>query len=235
MSVYGELVGRYGLGDSHHLMLAAVPAGARVLDVGCADGYVAATLAERGCEVVGVELSEASAARARPHLAELVVGDVQDPATRAAAEEAGLRPARESGGDDAARPFDVVLFGDVLEHLADPLPVLRWAAGVAGRVVVSLPNIAHWSARRQLLRGRFPQEDFGLFDRTHLHFYTRTTAHELVEAAGLRVESEAFTRAFLPLQSRVPALGRFQPALLRARPELFALQFVLTCGSRAAR
>lgn len=232
MSVYGELVGRYGLGDSHHLMLAAVPAGARVLDVGCADGYVAAALAERGCEVVGVELSEASAARARPYLAELVVGDVEDPATRAAAEEAGLRP---GGGADAARPFDVVLFGDVLEHLADPLPVLRWTAGVAGRVVVSLPNIAHWTARRQLLRGRFPQEDFGLFDRTHLHFYTRTTAHELVEAAGLRVEDEAFTRAFLPFQSRVPALGRFQPALLSRRPELFALQFVLTCGSPAAR
>lgn len=218
MSVYGELVGRHGLAESHRLLLDAVPGGARVLDVGCADGYLARELTTRGCDVVGVELDATAAARAEPFLSSLVVGSVSDPATRERVEGR----------------FDVVLFGDVLEHLADPLEVLRWAAGLGGRVVVSLPNIAHWTARRQLVRGRFPQEDHGLFDRTHLRFFTRASARELVEAAGLRVEHEAFAGAPLPLQSRVGALARLQPRLVGRRPELFALQIVLTCAPRPA-
>jgi methionine biosynthesis protein MetW len=219
VTVYGELVGRHGLAESHRLLLAAVPDGARVLDVGCAEGYLAAALKQRGCEVVGVEASAEAAERARPHLEELVVGDVEDAAVRE----------RVTGS------FDVVLFGDVLEHLRDAETVLRWAAAIAPRVVVSLPNIAHWTARRQLLRGRFPREDHGLFDRTHLRFFTRATARELVESCGLRVEHEAFAPAPLPLQSRIPQLAKLQPLLVSRRPELFALQIVLTCAPTAAR
>ena len=218
MSVYGELVGRHGLAESHRLLLAAVPGGARVLDVGCAEGYLAAALGERGCTVVGVEAGAAAAERARPHLEELVVGDVEDPATR----------------ERIAGPFDVVLFGDVLEHLRDPAAVLRWARTVAPRAVVSLPNIGHWTGRRELLRGRFPQADHGLFDRTHLHFYTRATARQLVEQAGWHVVDERFADAPLPLESRVPALRALRPRLVSRRPELFALQVVLTCAAGAA-
>ena len=219
MTVYGKLVAEHGLSESHALLLDAVPPGSRVLDVGCAEGYLAARLKERGCSVVGVEGEPRAAERARPACEDVVAGDVEDPGVRE----------RVSGR------FDVALFGDVLEHLKRPDVVLAWAAEVADRVVVSLPNIGHWTARRQLLRGRWPQDDFGLFDCTHLHFYTRTTARELVEEAGLEVESERFTGAPLPLESRVPALARARPALLSRRPELFALQIVLTCAPRAAR
>ena len=131
-----------------------------------------------------------------------------------------------------AGPFDRVLFGDVLEHLRDPEPVLRWARELVaanGRVVVSLPNIGHWTARRQLVRGRFPQADHGLFDRTHLRFFTLASARELVERAGLAVEDASYAPAPLPLESRVPALGRLTDRLVARRPELFALQLVLVC------
>lgn len=219
MSVYGELVGRHGLAESHRLLLAAIPDGTRVLDVGCAEGYLGEALLARGCEVVGIESDERAAARAEGRLSTLIVGSVTDGSTRE----------RVSGR------FDAVLFGDVLEHLTDPLEVLRWAATIGDRVVVSLPNIAHWTARRQILRGRFPREDFGLFDRTHLRFFTRTTARELVERAGLTIVDESFAGAPLPLQSRIPALARFEQRALALSPELFALQIVLTCGSPAAR
>ena len=221
MTVYAELVGRHGLAPSHALLLAAVPDGARVLDVGCAEGYLARALGERGCTVVGLEFDERAAEVARGACERVVTGDVEDPDVRA----------RVSG------PFDRVLFGDVLEHLRDSATVLRWAAGLLsadGRAVVSLPNIAHWTARRELLRGRFPQEDHGLFDRTHLRFFTRKTARELVERAGLAVEREAFAPAPLPLESRLPALGRLAPRLAARRPELFALQVVLTCRPQSS-
>ena len=221
MTVYAELVGRYGLAPSHALLLDAVPDGARVLDVGCAEGYLARALHERGCTVVGIEYDPRAAEVAREVCPQVVVGDVEDRKVRAQVDG----------------PFDRVLFGDVLEHVRDPAGVLRWAAGLLapdGRAVVSLPNIAHWTARRQLLRGRFPQEDHGLFDRTHLRFFTRATARELVASAGLAVERESFAPAPLPLESRFPALATLGPRLVARRPELFALQVVLTCRSRSA-
>jgi methionine biosynthesis protein MetW len=219
VTVYAELVGRHGLAPSHALLLEAVPDGSRVLDVGCAEGYLAGALAGRGCTVVGVEYDAGAAERARAVCEKVITGDVEDPAVRAQ-----VGPTHP--------PFDRILFGDVLEHLRDPGAVLRWAAtllGEDGRAVVSLPNIAHWTARRELLRGRFPREDHGLFDRTHLRFFTRATARDLVAGAGLVVEREAFASAPLPLESRVPALGRLAPRLVAWRPELFALQTVLVC------
>lgn len=213
---YAGLVAAHGLSAAHELLLAAVPAGARVLDVGCATGYLGAELAARGAAVTGVEADPGAAAAARARGLTVVAGDVEDPATVAAAGARG--------------PFDAIVCGDVLEHLRDPEQVLAALAGLLaprGRIVVSLPNIAHWTARRALLRGRFPREDHGLFDRTHLRFFTRATARELAAAAGLRIVAEHPAPAPLPLQGRLAVLGRLAGPAARARPELFALQLVL--------
>jgi len=205
------LVDEHGLAASHRLVIDAVPADTRVLDVGCAAGHVAAELLAKGCDVVGIESDPAAAAAARARGIEVRELDL---------DSEPLVPAGAGG-------FDCVVFADVLEHLRDPAAVLRQAA-VAPLVVVSLPNIAHWTARRAVLRGRFPREDFGLFDRTHLHFFTRETARDLAREAGFELTDERFAEAPLPLESRVPALGALRPAALRRVPELFALQFVLT-------
>jgi methionine biosynthesis protein MetW len=201
-------------------MLAAVPAGARVLDVGCATGYLAAELKARGCEVVGVEADPDAAAAARARGVEVVEGDIEDAALR--------------GGLPGER--DRILLGDVLEHLRDPAAALAGVRGLlapGGVAVVSLPNVAVWHARRELLRGRFPREDHGIFDRTHLHFYDRAGAHALAREAGYVVEREARAPAFLPREATVRALlgaravERLRSAAARRAPGLFALQFVL--------
>ena len=215
---YAALVAAHGLSPAHRLLVAAVPAGARVLDVGCATGYLAAELAARGCTVVGVEADPAAAAAATASgaCAEVVTGDVENPGCQAAL------AARAS--------FDAIVAGDVLEHLRDPWAALAFLAGLlapGGRAVLSVPNIAHWTGRRQLLRGRFPYAEHGLFDRTHLRFFTRTGARELVASAGLRLVAERFAPAPLPLQARVPALRRFEAGAARAWPALFALQIVV--------
>jgi hypothetical protein len=80
--------------------------------------------------------------------------------------------------------------------------------------------------------GPLPYAEHGLFDRTHLRFFTRTSARELVASAGLRVVAERFAPAPLPLQAHVPALRRLEAGAARAWPALFALQVVLV-GERA--
>jgi O-antigen biosynthesis protein len=213
---YSQLISELGMSDGHRMMIEAVPPGARVLDVGCAAGYLAEPLTRAGCTVTGVEPDAAAAESARAHCASVTLGDFEQPETRAA----------------LAGPYDVVIFGDVLEHMRDPWSALAAASELLApdaRVIASIPNIAHWSARLMLLRGRFPQAESGLFDATHLRFFTRESARELAERAGYRVEREQFTRfalPFGPLAQYVPA--RVEAAAARFRPEFFALQFVLT-------
>jgi SAM-dependent methyltransferase len=216
---YAALVAAHGLSPAHRLVVDAVPRGARTLDVGCATGYLAAELAAaRGATVVGVEADPPAAAAAARVCERVVCGDVEAPDCRAE-----LR---------ALAPFDALVCGDVLEHLRDPwdaLAFLRTLLRPGGTAVLSAPNVAHWTGRRALVRGRFPYAEHGLFDRTHLRFFTRAGARELAEGAGLRVLSEGFAPAPLPLQAHVPALARLQSTAARAWPDLFALQVVLVC------
>jgi SAM-dependent methyltransferase len=217
---YAGLVAEHGLATSHRLVLDAVPDGARVLDVGCATGYLAAELVARGCTVVGVEFDPVAAQQARAVCREVVVGDLESEAVRADV----ARAVAAAGGVDA------VICADVLEHLRDPWTVLAWLRTLldpGGRAVISVPNIAHWTARRALLRGRFDYRDFGLFDRTHLRFFTRASAWELAHRAGFAVQAEHPAGAPLPLESRVPALAQLRDPCVRRYPALLALQFVL--------
>ncbi|MDX6716765.1 MAG: hypothetical protein QOH30_3323 [Baekduia sp.] len=217
---YAGLVAEHGLATSHRLVLDAVADGARVLDVGCATGYLAAELARRGCTVVGVEFDQVAAQQARAFCREVVVGDLESEAVRADVQ----RAVTDAGG------VDTVICADVLEHLRDPWAVLAWLRTLldpGGRAIVSVPNIAHWTVRRALLRGRFDYADFGLLDRTHLRFFTRASATELAHRAGFAVRAEHPAGAPLPLESRVPALAKVRDPCVRRCPGLLALQFVL--------
>jgi methionine biosynthesis protein MetW len=152
-----------------------VPAGAgRVLDLGCASGALGAALRARGAYVVGVENDPEYAARARERLDQVVEADLE-----------ALDPV-------PLGRFDVLVAGDVLEHLQDPWTVLRRFAEIVepgGTVVVSLPNVRHWETVFAIgVQGRFPRRNEGVFDRTHLRWFTLHDAWSLVEQAGLRVE-----------------------------------------------
>lgn len=157
---------------------ALIPPGARrVLDLGCASGALGAALKARGeVHVVGVERDSAYAADAEARLDRVVVADVEELAGRAS----------ELG------EFDVVIAADVLEHLVDPWSALRSFAELlepGGRVVVSLPNVRNWETFWSLARhGSWPTRSQGIFDRTHLRWFTLRDAWDLVEQAGLVVE-----------------------------------------------
>jgi methionine biosynthesis protein MetW len=161
---------------------ALVPAGAtRVLDLGCASGALGAALKQRqDCEVVGVELDPGYAADAARRLDRVVRGDLD---VLAASDEALA---------DLGR-YDCVVAADVLEHLRDPWLVLGRLVPLlepGGACVVSLPNVRHWETFWQLgVRGTWPRRSTGIFDATHLRWFTLRDAWVLLADAGLDVEA----------------------------------------------
>ena len=163
------------LGDGH---------GRRALDVGAADGFLAELLTRQGWQVTALERDPAQAAKARGRCHEVIVADLDQAAPRLQ----GF--------------FDAIVYGDVLEHLNDPLPVLvalDRALAAGGRVIVSVPNVAHLWVRLSLALGRWNYTDRGILDRTHLRFFTKRTFAALLRDAGLSVEELVATPVPLPL------------------------------------
>ena len=196
--------------SGHAKLLALVGSGKRVLDVGCSSGYLARPLVARGCAVVGLELDPAAAAEARDVCEEVLVGDVES-----------MELPFEPGS------FDVVLCGDLIEHLRDPeafLARVRPFLNADGRLVLTTPNVANWAMRLGLLAGRWTYTERGILDRTHTYLFTRSTLVETLERAGYRVVELDFT---VPLPvARTPTTERVAHAIGRLRPPLFAYQFV---------
>ena len=206
-------------------VLARLPPGGRVVDLGCGSGALLGQLAGRAAYRAGVELSATAAAAAAKVADEVVNRPFTGPLP--------FPPAS----------FDVVVCADVLEHLPEPAVGLSAAAELCrpgGAVVVSVPNVAYWQARLRLLRGVWRYEPSGLFDAGHLRFLTRATLLELIAGCGLDVETMAPARlpAMAPhVLDRVPRPLRPAAAaiwdgagnrLARRWPTLFAYQLVCT-------
>jgi SAM-dependent methyltransferase len=161
--------------DSRTQLITLVGLDKRVLDVGCGDGETARALAGRGCQVSGVD-ADPEAERARDALDELVVADLD------------LTPLSEHFKADS---FDVVVLGDVLGHLRDPAALLqdvRTLLRPSGRVVVSVPNVAHGAVRLALLQGRWDDTDAGLAGGGRRRLFTLDALCALLEESGLVVE-----------------------------------------------
>jgi 2-polyprenyl-3-methyl-5-hydroxy-6-metoxy-1,4-benzoquinol methylase len=200
----------------HAKLLALVGEGKRVLDVGCSSGYLARPLVARGCTVVGIERDPAAAELARAVCEEVLVGDVES-----------LELPFERGS------FDVVLCGDLVEHLRDPGAFLERARPLLradGRLVLSTPNVANWANRLGLLAGRWTYSDRGILDRTHLHLFTRASLVETLEDAGYDVAEIDYTVP-VPVVG-TPAVERVAHAVGRLRPPFFAYQFVVAATPR---
>lgn len=212
-SIYDSAVERQGLGESHRKLLALVGHNQRVLEVGPAGGYMTKILAEvLGCTVDCVEI-DPTATLARKFSRRLITGSIEAQETLNA----------------LATDYDVAIFGDVLEHLIDPAATLRAVRdklNPRGRVLASIPNVAHWTIRLALLRGRFEYTTIGLLDETHLRFFTIETSRRLFEEAGYAHILMDFTRGPLPLDRWFP-LERFKRLLVRRFPGLLGFQFII--------
>lgn len=183
-----------------------------ILDVGCAEGRLCQGMAASGIRVVGIEPHAAAATQARARYAEVHAGTIAD--------------------FTSEERFAQVVFADVLEHVEDPWGTLRRVTQDLlmpdGRVILSIPNVRHWTVVRDLVvRGRWEYVDAGLLDRTHLRFFTRRSCLGLARGAGLEVElvEPRFERRL----TRLLSSGSF--GLLE---EFLALQWLLV-GRRRTR
>lgn len=232
----------YRFEEVNYALAANIGRPRRVLDVGCGIGQNGAVARARGAHVVGIDRSPTALAQAQQVLTEVYLADIET--------EQVLDVL-------SGQSFDLILFGDVLEHTAQPLTVLHRICTLleaGGHVIISLPNIAAWTVRLQLLAGRFQYEPSGILDQTHLRFFTRSTAIELVEQAGLellrmdlnpmliRATRDLWLQHFMPEEFNEDpmALSRTRPyqvyrTLIRpvegfisqAAPNLLAFQHVL--------
>lgn len=173
--------------NSNQTLLSLVEPGVkRIFEFGCGGGGMARAIraSNPGVHYVGVDLMLEPLQRAREFVDVAIcrdlnlVGDWRDDAELAAA----LPPGK----------FDHAIFGDVLEHLMDPESIVRQAADrlvPGGSLLACIPNVQHWSVIAQLILGKWPRHDSGLFDRTHIRWFTLNDMVDLMEQAGLSVEN----------------------------------------------
>ncbi len=203
------------------ILLSAIGERKRVLDIGCAGGYLGQVLQSRQCDTVGIDINPKAAEDARKYCSRVIVADL---------DEASVT---DLVGNDT---FDVIVFADILEHLRNPLRLLDDARALireGGYAVISLPNIAHGAVRLALLNGSFDYQEFGILDDTHMRFFTRKSAEELFLAAGYRLEDIGRTNVPLFGESDLVPSVREQDftaeaiAAIRRDPECETLQFIL--------
>jgi 2-polyprenyl-3-methyl-5-hydroxy-6-metoxy-1,4-benzoquinol methylase len=188
------------------VLLARVPEGSSVLDIGCWSGSAGRFLIKhRNATVDGVEPNEAMASLAQTVYRDVFIGPIED-----------FLP-------NCRRRYHRLLFLDVLEHLREPSDILRSSRQLVspgGRALVSIPNVAYWSVRKELLLGRWQYEDNGLLDRTHLHFFTFESAAELLMSAGWAIRWTSVSLGQIPLIS----LPEKWLSLFKRWPSLFGVQ-----------
>ncbi len=205
--------------NTHMLLLNEIAPNTRVLEVGTASGYLGEYLIhEKKCEVWGIEpvrelYVDAESVGYTKLVNKTVEECIQD-------------------NDLKDQKFDYILLGDVLEHMTNPHAVmksLREYLKPEGKCVISLPNVAHYSIRWALLRGKWDMTDSGIMDRTHFVFFTRKTIREMIEQSGYKIVLDRPSGGYMERwgQRRVFGIGR---KILFTFPNLFSQQFIVVAG-----
>lgn len=183
----------------------------RVLEIGCGTGNTLAWLKQnRKCKwVCGVELFHEAAEEARGKLDEVYEGNIET-----------MELTIEKGS------LDAILCLDVLEHLVDPWRIIQrmhMYLRPGGIIIASIPNVRNFRVVLPLLLfGKWEYVDSGILDKSHLRFFVRETAIELMKCSGLLVDKIITTG--LEKGSKARLVNALTFSIFR---ELFVVQFII--------
>ena len=156
------------------LIAELVPAGSRVLDLGCGNGELLALLRDRkGCSGYGIEIDDANVLACAQRGVNVIQLNLEE----------GLSIFQDQS-------FDVVLQLDTLQHLRHTEAMLRETARVGRTGIVSFPNFAHWPNRLQIVMGRMPVTrvlPYEWYDTPNIRVGTYADFEVLARKNGLQV------------------------------------------------
>lgn len=220
MAHYGGIINPTDLNDPRTQIVNSIPPGSYVLEIGCGSGTIINYLAkEKACRTLAVEPDALMASET----ASLGIGVLQG-----SIEDLQLQQQLAARG-----PFDAIIFADVLEHLQNPWEILKTARAWLkphGAILASIPNVAHWTIRLNLLLGKWDYTEGYLMDKTHLHWFTQKTAEQLFIDTGYQVTWLQPRWAAFPgdrLWHLIPGRTSFYNTLVRLWPGLFGYQFII--------
>lgn len=194
--------------STHTKLINLTGSGKKVLEVGCTNGRMSKYLQRNSCKVTGIEIDKDMAKLAEAYCEEVIVGNIEDEKTLSA-----IKP-----------DFDVIIFGDVLEHLVNPQRILTAASKLLaknGYVLISIPNVAYFTVRSNLLLGNFDYNpEGGIMDDEHLRHFTLKTARRMIKESGYEIVNMDLLSA-----------PRFKKDhliydLLKKMPSLFGYEFI---------
>ena len=175
--------------------------GKKVLDIGCARGYVGSRIKAMGNYVVGVDIAESAVKEAEKVLDKTYVFDL------------------EGSWPDLGNKFDLAILPEILEHVFDPIEVLKKVFSALdddGEIIITTPNLLLWTNRIKIMFGKFEYTDQGLMDFGHIRFFTYKYLNKVLKDSGFKIEKE--NHIIFPGK-----LTRF----LKSWPSLFATQFIV--------
>ncbi len=179
--------------------------GQKILDIGCATGYIGREFKKRGATVMGVDISRKAVKLAKEILDDALVSDLN---------EEKLPYPKEY--------FDIVTASEIIEHLFRPLSFLKESRRVlkkGGRAVITTPNFLYLGNRLNFLLGRFQYTKEGMFDESHLHFYTYNTLKDDLEKSNFKIIKE----------NHIYMGTRTLTKIKKYFPGVFAYQFIVKC------
>ena len=154
----------------------------KILEIGAGPGAITRHLSgTNGCDVVALEVDPDSVKKLARYARKVIGGDLNDSSWPELLQ--------------AEAPFDVVIAADVLEHVYDPLMVLKGMKSLlneSGVVILSLPHVGHSAIVSCLMEEDFAYQDWGLLDKTHIRFFGIKNIQALYESAGMAIEYAEF-------------------------------------------
>jgi 2-polyprenyl-3-methyl-5-hydroxy-6-metoxy-1,4-benzoquinol methylase len=159
-----------------------------IMDCGCAAGRLGRKLLElkKASEVIGLEIFEPAAREAMKVYKRVHVGDI------------------ETMDLDYKEYFDIVICGDILEHLKEPRNLVQQIHRMlkkGGILICCVPNIRYWRIWRDVIfKGDFRYTAEGILDQTHLRFFTSRSLRRMLTEASFSVDYTGMKMAVGPKQ-----------------------------------